>query len=315
MRRSRGCLFLSLVACAHHTTPAPPAASGLVPRAPELSTSASLPPAARPAKDGDLAALTQIQGEPYLSGELPVAASGPWSSHSAGAVYWVSPTDQVDPARPVGDRWQSGEAVCTVVGYAAVVAEVVDQTPGEYGYVAPNCGSPTVWTRLRCEGETAAFAVPSGVTPPRLAASRPVDPEASARAEAVLRANPRWLADVEEAKRDAELRHIAVDESVAVSAWGLGADALLLVDASVWSGEGVDWCGGEDVLRRVVLVLTDEAQPRVLTDQGLDGRTVLSGLMDISGDGIPELRLGHDGTEVLTGGSSRSLEPVAICIC
>jgi hypothetical protein len=60
-------------------------------------------------------------------------------------------------------------------------------------------------------------------------------------AEALVRSLDAWRVSRAEADSDAEAPGTVVGEQVTVSAWTLGAHALLVVDAEVWAGEGYTW--------------------------------------------------------------------------
>lgn len=274
----------------------------------------------RPATLAEVALVGFIAGVPHLVGTQALDAVGPWTfdEPGGGAIRWVSPDGGADPARPVGSRWQVGGQVCTVEGHLSVAEEYTDVDPGEDGYEAPSCGNPVSWARLACAAPVdAELAVPEGAAPPALALSlgEVSDVERTGRADQVGRATSSWTEALAKARGDAEVRVLGISERVRVRAWTLDGARILLFEGEAWSGEGWYHCGGEDVFGAVAVLMTDTPEPRVLFEAGVSENLEISGLMDVERDGIPEIRLGPDGTSFLTATGYGSLRTTNSCVC
>ncbi len=281
---------------------------------------------ARPPVSGgfeSVAAVIEVVGNTYLVGDGFASASGEWTHAGVGPDTWVAPTDDADSSRPVGSEWRIGAARCRVVGYAAGAEEYVDAYVNDEGErisdpTAPSCGGPAIWARLSCDQPVDAdLAVPWGRTVPGTV-DFDVDNDVawSMRAAEVLGSLPVWS----KAKEDAAARAVAdattVGDSVDVKAYTLGRRRWAVVDARTWSGEGANYCGGEDFFTRAILLLPDGGGAAVI-DVMRDDEAAVADVTDVDGDGVPELVFDFwgDTTIVNAAGESRVLRHQSICVC
>jgi hypothetical protein len=276
---------------------------------------------ALPASVDLVAALRELDGHAYLVGQDSAEPTGEWTMLGSSPDTWRAPTDAVDERRPVGSRWTVGDQRCVVEGYDLVVEEYVETwyTPegeptGEP--TGPGCGQPALWARLRCDGPlTATLAVPEGVRPPvEVESFTPLAEAALVPFAAAIRALPRFSENRADAESQAGERGTAVTEQIEARRYETGAASWILVDASVWSGDGMNYCGGDDVFHRGLVVLS--ADGRVLTELWVDDYTEITGLFDVENDGVPEIGVASWGEESLwSAGGSTPIHAVASCVC
>ena len=285
--RTPGAFVYLFLACAHHIDVEP-----LV---------------AQPGADDDVVAIATVGGRLFLVGKLPTEASGPWATDGSFPTGWSASTNDTDPGMPVGSRWTVGDATCAVAGYSAVVVEFSESDPGP----SPSCGSPNTWAELSCDQvPTVDIAVPYGTTRPVF--GQLVGTADTAGALPLVEALSRWSEALTEAHADATARDVAVEHVVSANRYRLGVRSVLVIDATVMSGDGQNYCGGDDVFRRLLLVTTDDPHPTVLGEYWRDDYAYVHGLVDVDGDGIPSLRLGVMDENTL---GDRQLGYVSSCVC
>ncbi len=276
------------------------------------------PPTPMPA---DPARVVTIGEHDYLVGLGTATPSGDWAKVGTGPDQWVADTTDVDATRPLGAVWRVGEVTCTVDGYAAVVEEYLDVYVDAEGNrveepTAPGCGGALLYARLQCAGESSEDLANPALAPAILAPVRElaVD-DTAARAEAVVRALPEWAAAAAAAGDAAVAAGVDTAESTAVDRYVFAFGAVNVVDAAVMSGDGQNYCGGDEFFSRLIVGVADDGT--VLFKVERDDLAEIVGVVDTDGDRIPELRLAWWGGEFLVApdGSTRALSQYGMCVC
>ncbi|GDX79757.1 hypothetical protein LBMAG42_15680 [Deltaproteobacteria bacterium] len=271
--------------------------------------------------EADPARVVSLAGRDYLVGLGGATPSGDWAQVGTGPDQWVASTADVDATRAIGTAWRVGDVECRVDGYAAVVEEYLDvYVDGEGNRIeaptAPGCGTPLLYARLRCEGETSEELANPGLAPAILAPTRErVVDEQAARAEAVVRSLPEWAAAQAAAADAAVAAGVDTAESTQVDRYVFGFGAVTVVDTAVMSGDGRNYCGGDEFYARWIVAVADDGA--VLFKHERDDLAEIVGAVDTDGDHLPELRLAWWGGEFLVApdGSSRALSQFGMCVC
>lgn len=220
----------------------------------------------------------------------------------------------------VGSAWRllgSGkELACTVTGLG-LIASPGFSMGSEIGTGAP-CMAPLVFADIDCGGQALPWeglAVPEGSGAQVATAGEPVSIETP-------------MGAVTAALRDEAIRAVRAEASVwaseqgeplrtelSTTAYALGERSMLAVEGRFLTGEGEDFCGGQDVSAEWGGLMLDGA-PRGMHAMP-DGRIL--GVFDLDGDGSPEVLEQDASGTVLRGAGGqiirRSDEEWCVCGC
>lgn len=234
--------------------------------------------------------------EELIRSAPPLRASPPYHDWSATLTH--RSVDRWTIGDPVTAITRAGAQTCSVTGFSVAV----HGTP-HFGYTeggtptAPGCGSPRVYADLDCDP---VLVLPAGRAAEVFTASTPKVSDHSAAivwAKAALKEDAPWAALRTAMIDDARTRGVAREESLSVVPWisaGPTPKTVWVVSAKAQSGEGMWYCGGEDVYGVRTLLLDARGQVLVGADSGADP---LELVVDTDADGVPELVF----SDVITG--------------
>lgn len=205
---------------------------------------------------------------------------------------------------------------CTVSGFVALT-----RGTAHWGWEqdAPGCGEPEAFARLDCGGggEGADYAVREGGALPLM---RPREAQASqvtAGLEA-LQAQPLY----QDLRRqlEAESGDQRLEEGPEVQVWEGDGGSWLSVTSWLFTGEGMDMCGADEINRRVTGVWRLEADGSLgaLAWVRDTSWTELVALGDLDGDGSPEVVEQSFPSEVVVrdpSGVEQCAQRIAYCDC
>lgn len=176
---------------------------------------------------------------------------------------------------------------------------------------APACGEPQLMAELDCGLPTGTWlALPAGSTPQALARTAAEVPELAKGALAELDRWPAWRGFAP-ADPDA-----ALQKKVTVSRWKGSRGEVHLVEGVLFDDRGP--CGGEETTFRAVFAVDGPGLGRRLGPFVEEPFSTLVSLVDVEGDGAPELvTRAFPDTVSLTGadGTVRLRDAIAYCDC
>lgn len=219
---------------------------------------------------------------------------------------WSSPlsAETVDPYK-LGDRWKlyapgSGKELgkCRIKAF-----ESITRGQPHFGYLdqqppptAPGCGSPEIFAQLSCKEplDEPLLALPADHGEPvlytALAPLRDIDLEDDVKA--MVARTPAFGPAFAKAREDAEDRMMPLQQLVTLRGYVTKDRKVLLVRVTLQTGDGVVWCGDDDVrveLAGVYEWTQDGALgSEIVPFHSLDLAEVI-GLIDLDADGVPEL--------------------------
>jgi hypothetical protein len=252
-----------------------------------------------------------------------------------GLRAWSSPlgAETIDPYSR-GQSWKlyapgAAKALgkCKIESFAAI-------TRGQphWGYLEqqpeptePGCGSPELFARLSCKEpvDEPLLALPADHADPvlytELAPLRNIELEDDVKA--MVARTPAFGPAFAQAREDAEERMMPLQQLVTLRGFVAPGRKVLLVLITLQTGDGVVWCGADDV--RVELAGVYEWTQ----DDGLGAELVpfhsielaeVLGLIDIDADGVPELlqrRWPHELELFRVGQEQACSAPQDYCDC
>jgi hypothetical protein len=239
------------------------------------------------------AATAAMQG---LPAPTPLGGLDAWSS--------PLPPDRL-PEGIAGTRWKlfapaSGRSLglCKVSSFAAI-------TSGHphFGYLqqdppptAPGCGEPAPFARLSCKSppDEPLVAVPGEAPDPvlykALSPLRDIDLEDDVKA--LANRTPAFQSAFAEAREAANERSAPLQQLVTLTGYVAPGRKVLAVRVTLQTGDGEIWCGADDVRVELSAVYdwpADGGLGSELVPLHRVGNTELLGLIDLEGDGVPEL--------------------------
>jgi hypothetical protein len=268
-----------------------------------------------PMQCGDLHFIVSQEGDNWLAldasvAELRAAMAEAGEISGAGA-WWSAPLPDSVAGHAVGDVWQGvgmdGEAACKVTELAAVTRGISRSDITE----RPTCGLPQLFAKLGCKDEGLMWAVPHKAKLPLRLVKSTTEPSPTALAKAMVSVNQTELlrsmkseaGHAGHAKTSFEVRKAASEGSTAMT-----------VQGTVSAGGDETTCGGPDVARIVLGVVSGDGEPRVDFREAtaIDGFEIL----DLEGDGKLELfELQWPGIRTIrsSDGSIACRLPIAHC--
>ncbi|MFT5684149.1 MAG: hypothetical protein ACI8RZ_005090 [Myxococcota bacterium] len=216
----------------------------------------------------------------------------------------------------IGDRWRlSGEqtnAVCTVSGFEMVASPEARAGATEEDAGAP-CSAPLFVARVDCAQDAtgAWFAVPASAPVPVWATKADGEITLEKRRQLLRDGTVSGLqAAVSEGAAN---RNEPMKSEVTTQTYRLGDHTIQSVKGTFYTGAGEDECGGEDLASRWSTLIIDGAvRPPEQT-----WRYWLSGVIDLDGDGEPEVLEQINGEQQIRDASGNVLRAhmPEWCVC
>ena len=218
----------------------------------------------------------------------------------------------------LGSAWRvlgpGGEVACTVSGFGVIASEYFSLDDG-VGSGMP-CMEPLVFARMRCEGGQQiphdAVAVPASSTRAAVAIIEEGRALAGGGVAAMLQLAPIQALQQRTAAQASDLGE-TLQVQTQVQAARLAGRQVQIVKGSFYTGEGEDYCGGEDIAAEWGGLFVEGAP---IGFQAIDNGSIRS-VFDLDGDGELELLQSTNGQVRLVRLDGTVIRSHAIewCIC
>lgn len=214
------------------------------------------------------------------------------------------PVETIDPHRE-GDAWKLyAPASAQTLGRCKVKSfEAITRGQPHFGYLrqdppptSPGCGSPELFARLDCKEppQEPLLALPADHPEPVLyTALAPLrDIELEDDVKVIVNRSPAFAKSFQQARTAAEERSMPLQQLVSLRGFVGPKHKLLLVQVTLQTGDGLVWCGSDDVRHDLAAVFEWTTEGGIGAElvpfHPLEMAEVL-GLIDVDADGVPEL--------------------------